>query len=136
MTDGSGITLFYTPNLRPKNVGVLTVGAMDLMIPPGKQEYTQKGKCSSECTEEFPHTLYLTGLGFHMHYLGNYNYFLYRVSSFYDVKHMVSMGSPIIFVISAQSALWGGEIAQSLASLSTKRAIRVRVRLDPLVLER
>ena len=30
----------------------------------------------------------------------------------------------------------GGEIAQSLASLSTKRAIRVRTRFDPLVLER
>ena len=30
----------------------------------------------------------------------------------------------------------GGEIAQSLESLSTKRAIRVRARLDPLVLER
>ena len=27
----------------------------------------------------------------------------------------------------------GGEIAQSLASLSTKRAARVRSRLDPLV---
>ena len=30
----------------------------------------------------------------------------------------------------------GGEIAQSVASLSTKRVIRVRARLDPLVLER
>ena len=30
----------------------------------------------------------------------------------------------------------GGEIAQSLASQSTKRAIRVRARLDLLVLER
>ena len=30
----------------------------------------------------------------------------------------------------------GGEIAQSLESLSTKRAIRVRARLDPLLLER
>ena len=27
---------------------------------------------------------------------------------------------------------WGGEIAQSLASLSTKRAIQVRACLDPL----
>ena len=30
----------------------------------------------------------------------------------------------------------GGEIVQSLASLSTKRAIRVRASLDPLVTER
>ena len=30
----------------------------------------------------------------------------------------------------------GGEIAQSLESLSTNQAIRVRARLDPLVLER
>ena len=30
----------------------------------------------------------------------------------------------------------GGEIAQSLASLSTKQAIQVRTRLDQLVLER
>ena len=30
----------------------------------------------------------------------------------------------------------GGEIAQSLASLSVKQAIRVRARLDPLVTER
>ena len=30
----------------------------------------------------------------------------------------------------------GGEIAQSLVSLSTKWAIRVRARLEPLVIER
>ena len=30
----------------------------------------------------------------------------------------------------------GGEVAQSLASLSTKRATRFRARLDPLVIER
>ena len=30
----------------------------------------------------------------------------------------------------------GGEIAQLLASLSTKRAIRVRSRLEPLVIDR
>ena len=30
----------------------------------------------------------------------------------------------------------GGEIAQSLASLSTKLVIQVRARLDPLVIER
>ena len=34
------------------------------------------------------------------------------------------------------SAVGGREIAQSLASLSTKQAIRVRARLDPLVTER
>ena len=33
-------------------------------------------------------------------------------------------------------SFWGGEIAQSLASVSTKRAIRVRAHLDPLVIER
>ena len=31
---------------------------------------------------------------------------------------------------------WGGEIAQSLASLSVKRAVQVHARLDPLVSER
>ena len=35
-----------------------------------------------------------------------------------------------------QTEEWGGEMAQSLASLSTKRSIRVRARLDPLVTER
>ena len=35
-----------------------------------------------------------------------------------------------------QHTLGGGEIAQSLESLSTKRAIRVRAHLNPLVLER
>ena len=32
--------------------------------------------------------------------------------------------------------IWGGEIAQSLVSLSTKRAIRVHAQLNPHVTER
>ena len=41
-----------------------------------------------------------------------------------------------VFGITVQTMSGGGEIAQSLASLSTKWAILVRARLDPLVIER
>ena len=59
------------------------------------------------------------------------------------IHEMLGVVSVMMWYASTLTLLWlgnrkcgGGEIAQSLASLSTKRANRVHARLDPLVSER
>ena len=51
------------------------------------------------------------------------------------VKHVI-LENPLITFALFQYYREGGEIAQSLSSLSTEPAIRVRARHDPLVIER
>ena len=36
--DSSGITLYYTPNLRPYDAGTLFTGQSHLVLPPGEKE--------------------------------------------------------------------------------------------------
>lgn len=57
--DGTGLRLYYTPELRRHDAGVLSVG-MDPnwrhIIPPGQQKVVSSGHCVSECTRQaFPH---------------------------------------------------------------------------------
>lgn len=56
--DGSGLRLFYTPELRRHDAGVISIG-MDPnwrhIIPPGQQKVVSSGHCVSECTKQaFP----------------------------------------------------------------------------------
>lgn len=57
--DGSGLRLYYTPELRRHDAGVLSIG-MDPnwrhIIPPGQQHVVSSGHCVSQCTRQaFPH---------------------------------------------------------------------------------
>ncbi|EFA04095.2 MOXD1 homolog 2 [Tribolium castaneum] len=57
--DGSGLRLYYTPELRRHDAGVISIG-MDPnwrhIIPPGQQRVVSSGHCVSECTKQaFPH---------------------------------------------------------------------------------
>ncbi|XP_066258643.1 MOXD1 homolog 2 [Euwallacea similis] len=57
--DGSGLRLFYTPQLRRHDAGVLSIG-MDPnwrhIIPPGQNRVISSGHCVSDCTKQaFPH---------------------------------------------------------------------------------
>lgn len=70
-SDSSGMTLYYTPKLRPNSAVILMVGQWYLEIPPGKERHTESAVCSKEDTQRL-----LTGpikivraLN-HMHYLG------------------------------------------------------------------
>lgn len=56
--DGSGLRLYYTPELRRHDAGVISIG-MDPnwrhIIPPGQQRVVSSGHCVSDCTKQaFP----------------------------------------------------------------------------------
>jgi len=70
--DNSGFNISYTAQLRPYDMGILTLGNEDLVIPPNKTSYTAPGgQCPSECTKNRmtqPVTMYRNL--FHMHGTG------------------------------------------------------------------
>ncbi|XP_046567536.1 DBH-like monooxygenase protein 1 [Haliotis rubra] len=69
--DSSGMTIFYTPNLRKNNGSLMSLGQMNLAIPPGQSEVTFRGECTSECTRKLmTEPIYVPMAGNHMHYLG------------------------------------------------------------------
>ncbi|KAF5282737.1 hypothetical protein FQR65_LT02734 [Abscondita terminalis] len=58
--EGSGLKLYYTPELRRHDAGVISVG-MDPnwrhIIPPGQERVVSSGHCISECTKQaFPNS--------------------------------------------------------------------------------
>ncbi|XP_046567539.1 DBH-like monooxygenase protein 1 [Haliotis rubra] len=65
------MTIFYTPNLRKNNGSILSLGQMNLAIPPGQSEVTFRGECTSECTQKLmTEPIYVPTALNHMHYLG------------------------------------------------------------------
>ncbi|XP_046567590.1 DBH-like monooxygenase protein 1 homolog [Haliotis rubra] len=69
--DSSGMTFFYTPNLRKNNGSLMSLGQMNLAIPPGQSEVTFRGECTSECTRKLmTEPIYVPTALNHMHYLG------------------------------------------------------------------
>ncbi|KAJ8385923.1 hypothetical protein AAFF_G00178850 [Aldrovandia affinis] len=53
--DSSGLRLFYTPELRQYDAGVIETGvwvSLYHMLPPGLQEYISEGHCTHECLQE------------------------------------------------------------------------------------
>ncbi|CAH1784321.1 unnamed protein product [Owenia fusiformis] len=70
-TDSSGVTLFYTPNLRPNDAGVFVVGQRYLDIKPGLESHTESAMASSSCTRQtLPYPIHILNTALHMHYLG------------------------------------------------------------------
>ena len=72
-TDSSGFELYLTPNLRPFNAGMLTIGQIHLEIPPNKERHEELGGCSGYCTKEImTKTIYVERALNHMHKLGKH----------------------------------------------------------------
>lgn len=70
--DSSGLLLFYTPFLRPYNIGMLTVGTNGLVIPPGEKGYDVEAKCHAECTrQQLLNPIHIINGYNHMHYAGS-----------------------------------------------------------------
>ncbi|XP_033749801.1 uncharacterized protein LOC117334351 [Pecten maximus] len=69
--DSSGMTLFYTPVLRPYNLGNLMIGEHYFRIPPGETRYVVESECSSSCSARFMNGSInvISGIN-HMHYMG------------------------------------------------------------------
>ncbi|KAJ3036678.1 hypothetical protein HK097_003775 [Rhizophlyctis rosea] len=70
-TDSSGFEFWYTPTLRPNDLGVLTTGIVNFTIPASTSTYTlDGGGCPSACTKNFSQPITLWRNAFHMHSLG------------------------------------------------------------------
>ncbi|XP_053386261.1 uncharacterized protein LOC123538847 isoform X2 [Mercenaria mercenaria] len=70
-TDGSGITIYLTPNLRAHDAGMFYIGQSRLEIPPGKERYTANSTCTSKCIQrKMVGNIKIVGALNHMHYLG------------------------------------------------------------------
>jgi len=69
--DSSGLTLYYTPKLRPNDAGTFLIGQNSLHIPPAVKSMTINGSCSSSCTQKYMHgDAHIMAILNHMHYLG------------------------------------------------------------------
>ncbi|XP_067676503.1 MOXD1 homolog 1-like [Haliotis asinina] len=69
--DQSGMRIYYTPNLRTYDAGILTTGQDALLIPPGETSVKVHSTVPSACTSRFfTGTIYVTAALNHMHYLG------------------------------------------------------------------
>lgn len=73
--DGSGLRLFYTPELRRHDAGVISIG-MDPnwrhIIPPGQQKVISSGHCVADCTRQAfpPHGINMFAVVMKTHKIG------------------------------------------------------------------
>ncbi|XP_060070161.1 peptidyl-glycine alpha-amidating monooxygenase-like [Ylistrum balloti] len=69
--DSSGMILYYTPILRPYNLGSLIIGEYRFSIPPGEHRYVVESECTSACSSQIMNSpIYVVGGHNHMHYMG------------------------------------------------------------------
>lgn len=71
VVDDSGLRLVLTKNLRRYDMGMLTLGSLDLALPPQQGAVvTPPNVCPRDCTQGFTEPVTLVSSLFHMHYLG------------------------------------------------------------------
>jgi len=69
--DSSGMTLFYTSDLRPNDGMVLMAGQTYITIPPQQSSVTVEGSCTKECSDLIkPRAINISAAILHMHLLG------------------------------------------------------------------
>ncbi|CAG2187387.1 DBH [Mytilus edulis] len=72
LNDGSGMKLYFTPNLRPNDAGIFITGQNYLNIPSGLESHQEEGECPADCTNQlFTGNLHVFSALNHMHYLGS-----------------------------------------------------------------
>ncbi|XP_052061956.1 DBH-like monooxygenase protein 1 homolog [Mytilus californianus] len=72
LVDGSGLKLYFTPNLRPNDAGVFVTGQSYLKIPSGHEIHHEQGECPADCTKQlFTGNIHVFSALNHMHYLGS-----------------------------------------------------------------
>ncbi|XP_059152473.1 DBH-like monooxygenase protein 1 [Physella acuta] len=70
-TDNSGLRLFYTPNRRTYDAGILLIGSNTFELPPRQASVSVKSTCTKGCTSQsFQGPIHLTKAWNHMHYAG------------------------------------------------------------------
>lgn len=69
--DSSGMTLYYTRNLRPYSAATFMVGQLQIEIPPLQPAVQVIGSCNPPCSRKvITQPLYVISAVNHMHYLG------------------------------------------------------------------
>lgn len=67
------MTLYFTPNLRQFDAGLLIVGDVNINIPPGISSHKEESECPAACTNYFVNgTLNIFAAMNHMHLLGTF----------------------------------------------------------------
>ncbi|XP_065181459.1 DBH-like monooxygenase protein 2 homolog [Sycon ciliatum] len=74
--DRSGVRMYYTSQLRPHDMGTMTLGQVNIDIPPGQTEVELPFRCTSDCTKTLldQGPIQLTVSFPHMHFLGSAMY--------------------------------------------------------------
>ncbi|KAH9503094.1 hypothetical protein Btru_069949 [Bulinus truncatus] len=68
-TDTSGMKIYYTPNLRQFDAGILVSGVQSFVLPPRRQSLTVSGTCPAGCTRDLMSgPINITKAWNHMHY--------------------------------------------------------------------
>ncbi|XP_059152477.1 MOXD1 homolog 1-like, partial [Physella acuta] len=69
--DGSGLRLYYTPNRRPYDAGIILTGSNYFVLPPRQPEVSVQGTCTKTCTKNhYKGAVQVTMAWNHMHYAG------------------------------------------------------------------
>lgn len=68
--DSSGVEICTTKSLRPNDASALTLGDIDLNIPPNVPDHEEIGVCSENSTSLLPWDIHVFGSFPHMHLLG------------------------------------------------------------------
>ncbi|XP_076451203.1 MOXD1 homolog 2-like [Babylonia areolata] len=131
MTDGSGMRVFYTPRIRPHDLGHVQIGQQDVVIPPGVTRHLQSGGCGGECTRMLlPHPIHLTSYHLHMHYLGAGGWLevvhgdgavtQVTADDSYDFSH------PPVMHLSHPVTVWPGDAIRVTCVYSSKEGVQQR----------
>ena len=88
LTDSSGMTIYYTPNLRKYDAELFMFGQEYLKIPPMTKSITYDATCPSDCTVDmFQQNVFITRAVNHMHYLGTFKNILQYVSCSFVIDY-------------------------------------------------
>eukprot|EP00794_Sanderia_malayensis_P011061 gene11061-12229_t len=72
--DSSGFKIYYTPKLRMYDMGKLTVGQLQLELPPGQKQVIETAVCPAGCTRTMlgsnSNGINITSVAMHAHFLG------------------------------------------------------------------
>lgn len=68
--DSSGFKLYYTDKLRDNDAMIMTLGHININIPPGAESHTHTNDCSAACTSKLKRPLTALWAGLHMHSAG------------------------------------------------------------------
>lgn len=72
LVDSSGLTLYYTPILRPHDLRTLVTGQWDIQIPPRYSDWMVTSDCTASRTKDLiKNDIYITSAYNYMQYLGN-----------------------------------------------------------------